>query len=104
MTTLGLRIAAASALLVGMVGAAWGQDTQKAAYMNPSLPAEQRAADLVKRMTLEEKATQLVNQARAIPRLGVPASGSGGCAHRLRQCTGAQGGGGSRHVSHAFAV
>ena len=38
-----------------------------------NLPAEQRAADLVKRMTLEEKASQLVNQARAIPRLGVPA-------------------------------
>jgi beta-glucosidase len=41
--------------------------------LDPSLPAEQRAADLVGRMTLEEKATQLVNQARAIPRLNVPA-------------------------------
>ena len=29
--------------------------------------------DLVSRMTLEEKASQLVNQARAIPRLNVPA-------------------------------
>jgi beta-glucosidase len=45
----------------------------KPAYLDPSLPAERRAADLVKRMTLEEKASQLVNQARAIPRLGVPA-------------------------------
>ena len=51
----------------------WAQDAQKPAYLNPSLPPEQRAADLVHRMTLEEKATQLVNQARAIPRLGVPA-------------------------------
>jgi beta-glucosidase len=42
-------------------------------YLNPSLDAEQRAADLVHRMTLEEKASQLVNQARAIPRLNVPA-------------------------------
>jgi beta-glucosidase len=41
--------------------------------LNPSLPAEQRAADLVQKMTLEEKASQLVNQARAIPRLKVPA-------------------------------
>jgi beta-glucosidase len=41
--------------------------------MNPSLTPEQRAADLVHRMTLEEKASQLVNQARAIPRLHVPA-------------------------------
>ncbi len=49
------------------------QDAEKPAYLNTNLPAEQRAADLVHRMTLEEKASQLVNQARAIPRLGVPA-------------------------------
>jgi beta-glucosidase len=42
-------------------------------YLNPSLPIEQRVDDLVARMTLEEKASQLVNQARAIPRLQVPA-------------------------------
>jgi len=45
----------------------------QAPYMNPSLPIDQRVDDLVSRMTLEEKASQLVNQARAIPRLGVPA-------------------------------
>jgi beta-glucosidase len=43
------------------------------AYSDPALPAESRAADLVHRMTLQEKASQLVNHARAIPRLGVPA-------------------------------
>jgi len=43
------------------------------AYLNPALPIEQRADDLISRMTLEEKASQLVNQARAIPRLQVPA-------------------------------
>jgi len=42
-------------------------------YLNPSVSVGQRAADLVRRMTLEEKASQLVNQARAIPRLNVPA-------------------------------
>ena len=42
-------------------------------YMNPALSPEERAADLVHRMTLEEKASQLVNGARAIPRLNVPA-------------------------------
>src|SRR6202000_3578129 len=47
--------------------------TEKPTYLNPDLPAEQRAADLVHRMTLEEKATQLVKQARAIPRLNIPA-------------------------------
>jgi beta-glucosidase len=54
-------------------GAAWAQEAQQPAYLDPSLPAEQRAADLVGRMTLVEKASQLVNQARAIPRLKVPA-------------------------------
>jgi len=49
------------------------QDVANLPYMNPSLTPEQRAADLVHRMTLEEKASQLVNQARAIPRLKVPA-------------------------------
>ncbi len=49
------------------------QAQQKPAYLDPSLPPEQRAADLVGRMTLEEKASQLVNGARAIPRLNIPA-------------------------------
>src|SRR5664280_1016681 len=70
MKKLGLQVAAAALLCCGMAGA---QDAQKPAYLNPSLPPEQRAADLVHRMTLPEKATQLVNQARAIPRLNVPA-------------------------------
>jgi beta-glucosidase len=42
-------------------------------YLDTSLPAKQRAQDLVHRMTVEEKVTQLVNQSRAIPRLAVPA-------------------------------
>src|SRR5438270_8737726 len=42
-------------------------------YLYPSLPVETRVDDLIARMTLEEKASQLVNQARAIPRLQVPA-------------------------------
>jgi beta-glucosidase len=53
--------------------AAAAQEDSNAPYMNPRLTPEERAADLVHRMTLEEKASQLVNQARAIPRLKVPA-------------------------------
>jgi beta-glucosidase len=56
-----------------IASAAIAQDTSNLPYMNPKLPPEARAADLVHRMTLEEKASQLVNQARAIPRLNVPA-------------------------------
>jgi beta-glucosidase len=40
-------------------------------YRDTSRPFEERAADLVSRMTLEEKASQLVNDAAAIPRLGI---------------------------------
>ena len=50
----------------------YAQNGQKPAYLNPDLPAQQRAEDLVRRMTVEEKVTQLVNQSRAIPRLNVP--------------------------------
>ena len=62
---------ATSMALAPCVAAA--QDTSNLPYMNPKLSPEERAADLVHRMTLKEKASQLVNQARAIPRLKVPA-------------------------------
>jgi beta-glucosidase len=42
-------------------------------YWDPARPAAERAADLVARMTPEEKIGQLVTDAPAIPRLGVPA-------------------------------
>ena len=47
--------------------------SQDPPYLDTHLSAEQRASDLVHRMTPEEKASQLVNQAREIPRLKVPA-------------------------------
>ena len=40
-------------------------------YRDTALGADARAADLVSRMTLEEKVQQLLNDAPAIPRLGV---------------------------------
>ena len=43
-----------------------------APYMNPTLPLEQRVDDLVSRMTLEEKVSQLGHTADAVPRLGIP--------------------------------
>jgi beta-glucosidase len=49
------------------------QTASAALYLDPSQPTDVRVDDLIKRMTLEEKASQLVNQARAIPRLQVPA-------------------------------
>jgi beta-glucosidase len=40
--------------------------------MNPALPLEKRVDDLIGRMTLEEKVSQMRDVAVAIPRLGVP--------------------------------
>ena len=45
-------------------------------YLDPRYTAEERAADLVSRMTLDEKASQMISsQAPAIPALGVRAYG-----------------------------
>ncbi len=63
--------ALAAALL--LAGGAAAQGPAQPPYLNPKLPPAERAADLVHRMTLQEKVSQLVNQARAIPRLKVPA-------------------------------
>jgi beta-glucosidase len=45
---------------------------QEAPYLNPKLSPAERAHDLVGRMTLDEKASQLEDWATAIPRLGIP--------------------------------
>ncbi len=42
-------------------------------YKNPNLPIEVRVADLMSRLTLEEKVAQMMNATPAIERLGVPA-------------------------------
>ena len=50
-----------------------GGQTSSPPYKDPSLPIEKRVDDLVSRMTLEEKVSQMMNAAPAIPRLDVPA-------------------------------
>ncbi len=42
-------------------------------YLDKSLPFEERARDLVSRMTLDEKASQLSYHSAAVKRLGIPA-------------------------------
>lgn len=70
-----LRVGTLLTTCAGMllVVAGMAQEAPTPPYLNPALPPEARARDLVGRMTLEEKASQLVNEARAIPRLKVPA-------------------------------
>src|SRR5471030_610143 len=46
--------------------------TQSTPYKDASLPALERAKDLVSRMTADEKIAQCMMDAPAIPRLGVP--------------------------------
>ena len=62
----------AAVIIFFLASTSMAQDTSSLPYMNPNLAPEERAADLVRRMTLEEKASQLVNQARAVPRLNIP--------------------------------
>ncbi len=50
-----------------------GFDTDTPLYLDPDQPLEARVADLVSKMTLEEKISQMVHGAPAIRRLGVPA-------------------------------
>jgi beta-glucosidase len=46
----------------------WGQQYP---YQNPKLSSEERAKDLISRLTLEEKATLMSDESQAIPRLGI---------------------------------
>ena len=48
------------------------QDNSAPAYKNPKLSFEERAHDLERRMTLEEKVSQLEHTADAVGRLGIP--------------------------------
>ena len=61
-------------LLSALSGSVSAQMTnENLPFRNTSLPLEQRVSDLVSRMTLQEKADQLLYTAPAIQRLGVPA-------------------------------
>ncbi len=60
-------------LMLALGSSAAQQGPAPPTYQNQALSYDERVNDLVGRMTLEEKAAQLVNTAPAIPRLGVPA-------------------------------
>jgi beta-glucosidase len=67
-----VKLAPFAAVLASVCGLS-GQSADRPGYLNPDLPAEQRAHDLVSRMTIEEKVLQMQNGAPAIPRLNIPA-------------------------------
>jgi beta-glucosidase len=70
-----MKCAAIFCSLLLFVSGATAQDTSRPPYLDPSKPMEQRIADLIGRMTLEEKAQQLNHLNVGIPRLKVAAWG-----------------------------
>jgi beta-glucosidase len=66
------RVAILCNLLLCLYGAS-AEDVPRPVYLDPSKPTEQRVADLIGRMTLEEKAQQLNHLNVGIPRLKVAA-------------------------------
>ena len=68
-----LFVTALFSLLFSLMANSSSQDTSKPLYLNPDVTPERRAADLVSKMTLDEKVLQMQSSAPAIPRLNVPA-------------------------------
>jgi len=68
-----IYLSACVSLGSSVAGSQTTSSSKQLPYQNPTLPIDQRVDDLVSRMTLQEKASQVVHQAAAIPRLGVPA-------------------------------
>lgn len=59
-----------AALALGMAASAQVYDYP---FQNPDLPREERIDDLLSRLTLEEKVGMMMNSARGVERLGIPA-------------------------------
>lgn len=75
MRTRGMKV---TAVVLGLaVGAPLTRISGQPAFpfQNPDLPLQERVEDLVSRMTLEEKASQMQDWAREVPRLGIPEYG-----------------------------
>ncbi len=62
-----------AALLPGAGALAATPDDARPAWLDPGRGADERAHELVRHMTLDEKASQMQNHALAIPRLQLPA-------------------------------
>ncbi len=60
-------------LIVATLQNASAQTAENLPYLNTRLSPEQRATDLVRRMTLAEKASEMQNNSAAVPRLNIPA-------------------------------
>jgi len=68
-----LTLAIAALFSAPLMPAFAQQDTAHMPFMNPQLAPVERATDLVRRMTLAEKASEMQNNSAAVPRLNIPA-------------------------------
>ncbi len=62
-----------SIISIAFISSAIAQRKYDYPFQDPSLPIDQRVNDLVSRLTLEEKVSQMLNSTPAIDRLGIPA-------------------------------
>lgn len=71
-----LRVVSRYAVILTILFHIWPAQSQSPtpndSYLNPAVPLAQRVDDLVNRMTLAEKVSQMQNDAPAIPRLQIP--------------------------------
>ncbi len=67
-----LTLAMVGCMLLGLQKPVSSQQDPSLPYKDPSLPVDKRVEDLVSRMTLEEKISQMMNAAPPIERLGIP--------------------------------
>jgi beta-glucosidase len=64
--------------------ACWLRADPAPLYLDPTQPIDKRVDDLISRMTLQEKATELDHKASGIPRLGIPQWGGWNqCLHGI---------------------
>ena len=60
-----------AALMFVLTMSSGNASAQQFPYQNPALSAHERAVDLCGRLTLEEKASLMLDDSPAIPRLGI---------------------------------
>lgn len=68
-----IRITALLIVFSTLLSSSHAQTADQFPFWNVKLSFEQRAEDVVSRLTLEEKVAQMLNKAPAIPRLNIPA-------------------------------
>jgi beta-glucosidase len=73
LSNLCMRLQISGLFALWAISSVSAQATYQYPFQDPQLPFEERAYDLVSRMTLKEKVTQFFNYSEAVPRLGIPA-------------------------------